>query len=118
MDNSELLHRPALEMLLTLATSDVRWRSRAQLASDCGITPSTFSNALNPKTERGLSEAAIEALCREVPGCTRDALVLPVRARRGDLETARLLAEIKRKREADARWGDEILRALRERNGG
>lgn len=116
MNNSDLLHRPALDMLLTLATSDVRWPSRARLAAACGVTPSTFSNALNGS--RGLSEEAVEALCSVVPGCTREALLLPVRARSGDVETARLVAEMRRLQQVTGQGLDGIASALRERTLG
>lgn len=83
--DKELLHRPTLEALLTLATSDVRWRSRGQLASDAGVTPATLSHALSGR--RGLSDAAVQGLCSVIPGCTREALTVPWVARPGDLRT-------------------------------
>lgn len=116
MQNNDLLHRPALELMLTLATSNQRWPSRAKLAAECGVTPSTFSNALNGS--RGLSDEAVTALCEVVPGCTREALLLPVRARSGDVETARLVAEMKRLQTVTNHGLDDIARALRERSGG
>jgi hypothetical protein len=112
----ELLHRPALELLLTLATSNVRWPSRAKLASDCGVVPSTFTDALKGREGRGLSDDVAAKLCSVVPGCTREALLVPVRARSGDIETLRMKGSIDRMR-ADVNQGlDEIVTALRERD--
>ncbi len=112
----ELLHRPALDALLTLATSDRRWRSRNQIASEASITPSTLSDALSGRQGRGLSDEALASLC-DVLGIDRDALVLPVLARSGDIETARLVAEVKRLREQVLQGTDVIFRALTERQG-
>lgn len=81
----DVLHRPALEAVLHLATSPNRWRSASQLASDCGFTPSTFSNALSGR--RGLSPEARASLC-EVLGISPDALTVPWVARPGDLRTS------------------------------
>lgn len=112
----DVLHRPALEALLALATSDVRWRSRAQLAAEAGVTPSTFSDAMSGR--RNLSDEAISGLCSVLPGCTREALILPVLARPGDLETVRLVAELKRLRADTNRALDDIAGAIRERSNG
>jgi hypothetical protein len=112
--NKELLHRPALDLLLTLATSDVRWRSRSQLAAECGVVPSAFTDAL--KGRRGLSDDVVERMCAVVPGCTREALLVPVRARSGDIETARMTAEMRRLRDEVNRSLDDIAATLRERD--
>lgn len=112
----DILHRPALAALLTLATSDERWPSRSKLAADAGIVPSILSDALNPERNRGLSDAAIDSLCGVLPGCTREALILPVMARPGDVETVRLVAELRALRSDVNYRVDEVARAIRERN--
>lgn len=108
----DLLHRPALAALLDEATTPQKWMSRRELARDCGFAPATFSMAL--KGERSLSEPALNALLEQT-GWPRDALIIPERARPGDLETARLTGELKRLREQMLRGTDEIARAIRER---
>lgn len=111
-DEPTLLHHVALDVLLAEATSHRRWRSRAELASECGFSPATFTHAT--KGNRGLSDMNLDALL-DVTGWPREALVLPVRARSGDLETARLLAEVKRLREYVVRGTDKIADAIRQR---
>lgn len=116
MQTTEFLHRPALAAAVALATSPMRWASQSQLCGDAGITPSTLSMAL--KGDRGLSEAAVTALLSVMPDeVTRDAFILPVRARPGDLETQRIVAELRRKQDEDAEFYRAVLAALNERKG-
>lgn len=109
---SDLLHHQALDVMLTEATRPARWRSRNDLASQCGIHPTSLSLAASGK--RSLSPDSLAALI-DCTGWPQDALLLPARARAGDLETARLTAELRRLRDDVNRRTDDIAAAIRER---
>lgn len=109
---TDILHRPALAALLDEATTHQRWRSRNAMASECGFSPSTLSLALSG--QRPLPDHALESLI-DCTGWPREAVMVPAVARRGDLETARLLLEVKRLREQVLRGTDDIAEAIRER---
>ena len=71
-----------------------------------------------------MSDETVDALCRELsagtktpPEVFRDALIVPVLARPGDLETVRLAAELKRLREDLNERVDEIAMAIAARKG-
>lgn len=91
--DKELLHRPALQAILTLATSEVRWPSRASLASECGFAPATFSHAL--RGDRGLSDEALDSMSQVMGIDARAALVLPWVAQPGDLRTEVLSSRLR-----------------------
>jgi len=113
---AEFLHRPGLAAVVALATSPRRWSSKSQLCADAGITDSTLSMAL--KGDRGLSEASLQALLDVMPeGVTREALILPVRARPGDLETVRIVSELRRLRDLNDDAYRKILSELGQRKG-
>lgn len=120
----EILHRPALQALLTLATDEHprRWPTRQALAKDCGFTPSVLSSAVTG--QRGMSDDSLNALCHVLaegtktpPDIFRQALVVPAIARPGDLETVRLAAELKRLRNDIHERVDEIAAAIKDRRG-
>ena len=115
---AEPVNPASLDALLTEATSPQRWRSRNHLAAECGFSPTALSLAVTGK--RDLSDATLDALIEQT-GWRREALVVPVIARPGDLETRRLVAELKRLREdvsaAVLSGTDEVARAITARNG-
>lgn len=113
--SGDLLHRAALDALLTEATRPALATSRARLAATCGFSPSTLSMAVSGS--RPLPATALSALL-DCTGWNREALMLPYRARPGDVEARRIVAELRRRREQDERWQREMLAALNERNGG
>ena len=63
---------------MTLATSGRGWRNRSALASECGIAPSTLSNALSGTY--GLSEESSRRIT-DTLGVAPDAIWVPVAAR-------------------------------------
>lgn len=70
------------------------------------------------KGDRGLSEASLQALLDVMPeGVTREALILPVRARPGDLETVRIVSELRRLRDLNDDAYRKILSELGQRKG-
>lgn len=96
-----ILHRPALEALVRVAISPRRWTSQSELAADCGFTPSTLSSARSG--QRGLSDEALAALCREFAAATgadaevfHAALNVPWVARPADVRSKELLAGLHR----------------------
>lgn len=108
----------SLDALVAEATSPQRWRTRSQLASEWGYSPTTLSMACAGK--RPLSPSALDDLL-SLTGWARGAVVLPAVARPGDLETVRLTNELRllRERVSDAllRGTDEVAQAIRERTG-
>lgn len=69
------LHVEALRAILDVATSDRRWQSVSQIATESGFTHSAVFNAL--AGERQLSQRVREALC-ETLGISEAAITLPV----------------------------------------
>lgn len=111
----DLLNRDALDALLTVATSERRWASRSQFAASAGVSRATIWNALDGR--RGLSDQIQQAICEQL-GVPVEAITVPPRARPGDLETVRLLNEIKSLRSELNRRLDELHGSLLSRNGG
>lgn len=115
-----LISHRTLDALVTEATSPQRWRTRAQLASEWGYSTTTLSLACSGK--RPLSDKALDDLLALTGWPGEGGLILPVRARPGDLETVRLTTELRLLREQVSdvllRGTDNVAQAIRERNGG
>lgn len=98
----ETLHVPALNALLAVVLAPRQWESANQIASDAGITPATLSHARNGR--RQLPANALDALTKVLadsvpdekvtPALFRDALVLPERAKSGDVRSKELIAAL------------------------
>lgn len=116
---SDFFHAQVFDALVREATSAQRWLSRGHLADELGVTPSTLSMATSGS--RAWPASRVDELER-VTGWSRDLLWLPQVSRPGDLESARLLTEVRRLREQVSdvllRGTDEVAQAIRERNGG
>lgn len=69
------LHVEALRAIIDVATSNRRWQSVSQIATESGFTHSALFNAL--AGERQLSPKTRKALCSTL-GISEDAFTLPV----------------------------------------
>ena len=112
-----LLHVPALNALIAVALSPRQWESANQIASDAGVTPATLSHARSGR--RQLSPTVLDSLTKVLADSVpddkvtaqlfRDALVLPERAKPGDVRVQELIAALHETQDALTRLTRKVM---------
>lgn len=104
-----LLHREALDALLTVATSPRRHESRTAIAAQAGTHPSTVSNAISGR--RPLPDGVGDAIA-EILGINVEALWVPIPAAPADWRVQEELKALESWNRANRERFDDLYTAI------